>query len=177
MIQGLFDHLPMLPRPPRALPGEDLTPDKKPSAITQPLLSIVIDGEPVPWGRAGARIVYPRGSKPFIHFYTPKETEHYETLIRNEAKLVMGCRTPFDQPIGLNITVYLPPLKSWSKKKLASALRAEILPAVRPDIDNYIKAALDAFNGVVYVDDGRITDMRISKRYSDQPRMEIEVYV
>ena len=35
----------------------------------------------------------------------------------------------------------------------------------RPDIDNVAKSALDAFNGIVYVDDAQVYDLQIKKTY------------
>lgn len=168
-ITSLFDQLPLIPKPARA----GGAPDEK----QEPIYIIVVDGVPVPWGRAGARIVYPRdrSHKPFIQFYTTKETENYEKEVRLAARYVAGDAAPLDQPLGILIRIFLPLLKT-SEKKRAAMLRGDILPATRPDIDNYIKAALDGMNEVIYVDDGRITDICVRKRYSDRPRMEIEVY-
>jgi Holliday junction resolvase RusA-like endonuclease len=45
---------------------------------------------------------------------------------------------------------------------------------VRPDIDNYAKAILDALNGVMWADDGQIVQLTASKSYGE-PRVEIEI--
>ena len=40
-------------------------------------------------------------------------------------------------------------------------------PAVgRTDLDNYVKAVLDACNGIVYHDDRQVTNLVASKRYA-----------
>jgi Holliday junction resolvase RusA-like endonuclease len=37
--------------------------------------------------------------------------------------------------------------------------------------------AADALNGLIYKDDALATDMHVTKRYSENPRMEIKVFV
>lgn len=46
----------------------------------------------------------------------------------------------------------------------------------RPDLDNYIKALLDASNGILFKDDGQVAAMSAQKLYSLDPRIEIEIY-
>ena len=44
------------------------------------------------------------------------------------------------------------------------------------DIDNIAKAILDAFKGIVWVDDGQVDVLHIYRKYDkENPRMEIEV--
>jgi Holliday junction resolvase RusA-like endonuclease len=40
------------------------------------------------------------------------------------------------------------------------------LPSVRPDLDNYVKAVLDAANGILWKDDGQIVELNAYKRYA-----------
>jgi Holliday junction resolvase RusA-like endonuclease len=45
----------------------------------------------------------------------------------------------------------------------------------RDDVDN-IKALLDALSGILWLDDGQIADLCISKRYDpDRPRVELSL--
>lgn len=46
----------------------------------------------------------------------------------------------------------------------------------RPDVDNYLKALLDASNGILFKDDGQIAVVTAQKLYSLNPRIEIEIY-
>ena len=48
-------------------------------------------------------------------------------------------------------------------------------PTKKPDLDNVIKAVLDALNGVAYKDDSRIVRIEARKEYSDSPRLEIHI--
>lgn len=40
-------------------------------------------------------------------------------------------------------------------------------PLIKPDIDNYLKALMDALTGAAYKDDGQVLGVSASKRYAD----------
>ena len=125
---------------------------------------------PVPQGRprmcrvgSGVRAVDP-----------PKSRIYKETLqqMTKMAKPQMITDTPLD--IGLWFVLPVP--LSWSKKKRQQALAGEILPQGRPDLDNLIKAVLDAMNGVVWEDDSSIVEVTARKVYGDVPMVKMMVY-
>jgi Holliday junction resolvase RusA-like endonuclease len=63
--------------------------------------------------------------------------------------------------------------KSWQSAKKRLAREGKIRPAVKPDIDNLVKAILDALNGgIAYEDDKQIVELTAVKLYGD-PRTEI----
>lgn len=139
-------------------------------------IKIVIQGEPVPKGRHRARIVQPRGRPAFIHFYQDSDTEKYETRVKQEAAIVMRGRGLILGALSVIITAWVAIPASWSEKKKQAARDQEIRPTPRPDADNYLKCCLDAMNDVVYKDDAQVVDQQVSKRYSDSPRLEIEIF-
>lgn len=58
------------------------------------------------------------------------------------------------------------------------SVKARPYPSVKPDLDNYAKAALDALNGVAWCDDGQITSLHLQKHYAkpgEGPSIEIIV--
>jgi Holliday junction resolvase RusA-like endonuclease len=59
----------------------------------------------------------------------------------------------------------------WNRRK-----DGEIYPQVKPDLDNVMKAVLDALNGVVYADDSQVINLVATKRYSTDPRVEVYVH-
>ena len=65
--------------------------------------------------------------------------------------------------------------KSWSGKRRAAALSGELRPTTRPDVDNYVKAALDAINEIVVRDDSLVVELTAAKRYATSPRLTITV--
>lgn len=107
--------------------------------------------------------------------FTPAPTREYEGLLRHEAGLVMNGRPPLEGPVDVALFAFMPIAESWSKKKQREALANTIHPTGKPDLDNLLKM-LDAFNGVVWRDDAQVVTGTFTKRYSDRPRLVVEVH-
>lgn len=78
---------------------------------------------------------------------------------------IYGIPPYTERGVKLRITAYSIPPKSWSKKKIQSALNGEIRPLVKPDADNIAKLVLDALNAVLYRDDKDVAELTITKHY------------
>lgn len=144
-----------------------------PAPVTS--IKITVPGDPVPKGRHRARIVQPRNKPAFIHFYQDADTEAYEKKVAWQARIVMGPRGWLLGALEIRVTAWVSIPQSWSQKQQARALNGDLLPTTRPDADNYLKCCLDAMNSVVYKDDSQFVTMSVTKRYSDSPRLEIEI--
>ena len=48
-------------------------------------------------------------------------------------------------------------------------------PSVAPDLDKYIRAALDSLTGIAYLDDSQVVDIKSRKVYSDTPGADISI--
>lgn len=108
------------------------------------------------------------------HVYTPAKTKEYERLIKSVARENnIPCITT---ALKIDITIYKSIPASWTKKKKEQALSGELLPVVKPDIDNYVKAVLDGLNGLLFVDDKQIIELTARKKYSDSARTEVTVW-
>lgn len=131
----------------------------------------VVYGNPVGKGR-------PRATSQggFVRMYTDAKTLGFESAVADEARIAMREWQAFDTPMQLQLSAYYPIPKSWSKKKRQMAMDGEIHPQVKPDLDNVMKAVLDAMNGVVYVDDSQVINMVATKRYSSDPRVEVYLH-
>lgn len=132
------------------------------------VITIELMGEPRGKGR-------PRFVRATGHAYTPAETRKYEDALRYAAGEAMAGRPPLDGPVDLKVNVHLPVPQSWSGKRRREALAGVIWPTKRPDSDNYLKAAEDALNMIVFRDDSQVVHIEVEKRYSDRPRLTIEV--
>ncbi|MGN6085815.1 RusA family crossover junction endodeoxyribonuclease [Trinickia sp.] len=129
-----------------------------------------VPGDPVAKGRA--KFARQGG---FVRAYTLKETVRYENLVRLAAQEAMAGAGLLDGPVSLVVAIYLPIPQSWSKKKQDKARTGLVGATKKPDADNILKALKDGMNGVVYVDDARITDITLQKRYATTPRVDVIV--
>jgi Holliday junction resolvase RusA-like endonuclease len=108
--------------------------------------------------------------------YTPAETTAYEKQLKWLGKIAMSNRKPLEGPISVIVQAGYPIPASWSQRKRAEAARGEILPVVKPDLDNIAKT-LDGLNEVVWKDDAQIVSLLVRKHYSLTPDVKIEIYV
>ena len=137
-------------------------------------IEIVVAGEPVAKGRPRMS-VRPIHGKPRAMAYTPAKTRDYENLIKLAAGQAMGGAPPASDPVRMTVRACLPIPRSLSKKRQAMAEAGELRPAKRPDIDNFVKAALDGCNKIVFVDDSQVVELTAVKAYSRRPRLEIRI--
>jgi len=124
-------------------------------------------------GKGRPRFTRTKSGRPLV--YTPAETRSYERDLAWAAKLAMGARDPSRLPVALSLEAYLEIPSSWSRAKREAALTGTLLPTCKPDADNLLKIAADALRGIVLADDASVVDATVSKRYSEDPRIRIEV--
>jgi Holliday junction resolvase RusA-like endonuclease len=127
-------------------------------------------GHPQGKGRARA---FRRGN--FIGHYTPEKTRSYESMIRGAAMDAMKERLPLDCPLFVQLTAIFDIPKSYSRARRSAAICGEEKPAKKPDIDNIIKAWVDAMNGVVFKDDALIVRGEYAKVYGPAPMVVVTV--
>ena len=106
--------------------------------------------------------------------YTPKGTREYEGDIRRSYYLAGHGK--LDCYVGVRVRAFFRIPKSWSKRKKQMAMDGDIRPG-KPDVDNILKAVLDALNGIAYKDDQAVVYAMCDKWYNTQPfrppRLEI----
>jgi Holliday junction resolvase RusA-like endonuclease len=136
-------------------------------------VSIVLDivGEAVAKGRGRVG----KDAKGNARVFTPVATKNYEYLIRLVAGRVMAGRPPLEGPVDVDVAVMIAYPNSGTKKKLTDAREGRSRPCTKPDIDNYVKSALDGINKVVFVDDNQVVTLHARKLYGAVPGMRIEV--
>ena len=119
------------------------------------VVSFTVDGRPVPKGR-------PRVTQHGT--YTPKSTQIFESAVR-AAWLERGEK-PFEDGEALDVMVYAYfPIPSGTAKSKRE--RLHLTPYLkRGDIDNIIKAVLDALNGYAYKDDSAVFSVYGRKIYT-----------
>ncbi len=77
----------------------------------------------------------------------------------------------------LELTVYRMYPSSWSRIKGERAMKGEFMPDTKPDLDNYIKIALDGiglknYPKIIFENDAQIVQIIASKRYVKQTMIE-----
>lgn len=130
-------------------------------------IEIRMNGQPIGKGR-------PRFSRKSGTVYTPEKTARYEERLAWAAQSVMAGRPLLAGGVCLTVMAFMDVPASWSRKKRADALAQRIYPLGKPDFDNIAKM-VDALKRIVWTDDTQVVDAHIFKRYSDRPRLEINV--
>nr|DAH87168.1 MAG TPA: Endodeoxyribonuclease RusA [Caudoviricetes sp.] len=73
---------------------------------------------------------------------------------------------PIDSYVSVMINAYFSIPKSYMKGKRLACKHNINRPAKKPDVDNILKAVLDALNGVAYKDDKQVIEVTCGKWYS-----------
>ncbi|MGI9492184.1 MAG: RusA family crossover junction endodeoxyribonuclease [Geminicoccaceae bacterium] len=135
-------------------------------------LRIIVEGVPVAKGRP--RFTTVNG---FAASYTPKKTQNYENWVRmcGVQSMSMAGRSTMDDALDITIIAHVPIPSSWSGKRKRKAALGEISPTKRPDLDNFVKAAVDGLTGIVWRDDSQIVNLTARKLYGETPKLVITV--
>lgn len=88
--------------------------------------------------------------------YTPKKTAAYENIISFHSR--KHLKEPLDGALSINLNFFFHKPKSNKKN----------YPAQKPDIDNLVKAVLDALNGIAFKDDSQIVSISCNKRWTNE---------
>ncbi|EPW8694272.1 RusA family crossover junction endodeoxyribonuclease [Pseudomonas aeruginosa] len=134
------------------------------------IIKFSVDGAPRGKGR-------PRAARTGagVRMYTPKQTEDYERSIAMAAQKALAGRPLIAGPVLIELRMFHPIPRSWSKKRQAMALIGEVMPTVKCDADNCLKAVCDALNGVAWKDDTQVVNVMLAKRYAEVPRVEVKI--
>jgi Holliday junction resolvase RusA-like endonuclease len=79
---------------------------------------------------------------------------------------------PFDGPLKLEVTFFMPMPKRLAKKNHVDGSAPHY---IKPDIDNLLKFLLDAANNVIIKDDSLVSCVVANKIYSLCPRTELTI--
>lgn len=115
----------------------------------------------------------------FMRSYQPKKINNWVA----QARLQILDQLPKDwKPLDGELIItrlefVFPPLKSWNKKKLSSLQQGNrIYKPTKPDWDNLSKNLCDACNGIVWIDDAQIVEIKlIRKIYGEVPKIKLSV--
>ena len=94
--------------------------------------------------------------------YQPRTVSAYSRTVAIYARLAWP-NPPLDGPVEIEAVAMFKKPKSWPLARRATAHKH----AQRPDGDNLLKALADGVKGIVFNDDGQVSDWIIRKRWSD----------
>lgn len=80
-----------------------------------------------------------------------------------------------DIPLKVSVISYYPVPKSDSGKKRIAKLAGLILPTVKPDGDNVLKAVTDSLNRAAWWDDAQIVEWHFLKSYGEEPKIILQI--
>lgn len=136
--------------------------------------ALELEGEPRAWSRPGARIQRGDDGQSYILFYVSTEERLYREQLAWCAKAAMRGRAPTGRPVAVLMHAFMPVPRSWREREQADARSGARLPVGKPDADNFLKL-IDAFKGLIWLDDTQVVDGRVIKRYSATPALRVEV--
>lgn len=106
--------------------------------------------------------------------YTPASTKAYEAKIR-QAWQEQDGRDFGPAALALVLTAYYPVPSKARKAEREAMLAGQVPVRDKPDLDNVVKAVMDALNSTAYEDDKQITHINAARTYSKLPRIEVDL--
>lgn len=111
--------------------------------------------------------------------YKSTEAKAYERdvamaflLAKNQQK---GTRWPLTEPVGVRIAAGYPiPASDSASARMRKGANEE-LPTKKPDLDNVVKAVLDALNGQAWEDDKQVVCLTAYKIYASSPGLIVTI--
>lgn len=137
-------------------------------------LKFTVPGEPCAQGRP--RFTTKSG---YAKAYDPAKSRNYKAFVRyiaTDAAKMQGWYYT-DKPLHIDVQAIMAIPKSKPKKWQFAALRGDIRPIKKPDVDNLFKSLTDALSGCIYADDKQIVSSRVSKWYGTEPRVEVTIKI
>jgi Holliday junction resolvase RusA-like endonuclease len=128
-------------------------------------ISFTVPGLPVPWARAAGGATRAR--------FTPAKQRSAAGAIKLIAQAAMRGARPLEGPVRLEVIAIWPWPKTWSAKKRDG--RSDVWKTSRCDVDNVAKLVSDSLNGVAWIDDAQIVDLRAAKLYGDFPKLAVKI--
>jgi Holliday junction resolvase RusA-like endonuclease len=106
-----------------------------------------------------------------VRFFQPPDVTNYHGRVSALARQAIPA--PIAGAVHLRLSIVLRTPASWSKKRRAFLNHA----TTRPDVDNATKAIMDGLNGVAWVDDKQVVDLRVEKHYGNRDAVVVTVTI
>ncbi len=116
-----------------------------------------VRGVPIPKGSKKAFVIKGDNPKAIVVDANPK-TKPWQTLIKHVAAQYAPEDGPWEGPIAMTVTIYLPIPKNIPKQRLG-------YPITRPDALKLCRAVEDSLSEIIYKDDAQVVNLQVLKRY------------
>jgi Holliday junction resolvase RusA-like endonuclease len=133
-----------------------------------------IEGHPEPQARP--RFSLRHG---YLRVHDKKESKSFKDRVYATAQkaFMEGGQVMLNGALTMELTVYREYPSSWSRIKGELAMKGKIMPDTKPDLDNYIKIALDGigmkdYPKIIFNNDAQIVQIIAKKRYVRLIRVE-----
>lgn len=108
----------------------------------------------------------------YVRVHDPRKSIEFKHRVYTQAwnAFKRGGEVMLKGALTLELTVYRMFPTSWSRIKSERAMDGEIMPSTKPDLDNYIKIALDGIGlkghpQVIFENDSQIVQIIATKRF------------
>ena len=141
-------------------------------------MKIIIPGQPIAKKRHRTFVKKLKNGKFFQGAYNEQKPEESKFISFLMTQMPQGFE-PIKDPVYIQFWFGMRRPKSHygtgrNEGKIKGS--APKYPSKKPDFDNYEKFVADCLNGVAYRDDSQVVSWRGDKRYSENPRTEIEIW-
>ena len=120
--------------------------------------------------RPRGTVRYHKDGKPFVMMRDDNHCRDFKSTLHllAQVELLAEGKRVIQGPLEMNVDFIFPIPQRMSKKARSAALAGETYPTKKPDIDNLLKAIMDAFNGVLYNDDKQVVMVTMRKIYGER---------
>lgn len=98
--------------------------------------------------------------------FNPTSYDSYKKSL--QARILPVDRPPIPDPCEVTLIFGMGPPPKRPVWRFTAGIRGELQNTSKPDLDNLVKAILDAMNGIVWVDDAQVFSMTACKNYSEE---------
>lgn len=141
-------------------------------------VAFTLELEPAPKRRHCAR-VGTKGGKPMVFEYAdPRGVSEERAIALATKDEIVVPAVPWSGDVAVTVEARIVP-PAWASEpwRRPAALAGAIRPKVKPDVDNFLKAPLDALNGIIWEDDSQVTEvLRLRKVYAAKPSWLLGIY-
>ena len=131
------------------------------------IVEFTVHGRPVPQG--SSRAFVPKGWTRPVITSANKSLKPWRKEISETAAFEMNGREMFSKgvPVRATLTFYF--------RKPSGVKKAQQFKTTAPDLDKLTRAFLDGLTGIVFHDDGQVAEVRASKMFDDNERVEARI--